>query len=264
MVRASTSAAKRAIPAAACLLAASLVIVARAGDKSQLTGRWNFNSKVSDDAAQKVRDAQQNPQSSEGGNRSYPGTPGRYPGSYPGVGVDTPVGSDGGVRTGDPDGIGRSPVGGPGGGVTYPGGNSGDPGSRGGPGSGDESGNRGSGAGSPTWAWLTRNPKFLEIDQHSKQMVITDDSGQIRTYYLDGKKHDDKDASGYKISTKAQLEGNSLIAETRMANSGILTETFRSSEDGSQIYVKTRFESPSLARPVSIRRVYDLAKAPTQ
>jgi len=264
MVRTFTSAAKRAIPAAACLLAASLVVVVRAGDKAQLTGHWNFNPKVSDNAGQMVRDAQQNShQPSEA--LSYPSTPGRYPGSYPGVGVDTPITDSGGVRTGGPDGIGRSPTGGTAvGGVKYPGGNGGDPGSHGGRVGGDEPGNHGSGASNPAWDWLTRNPKFLQIDQHAKQMVITDDSGHVRTYYLDGKKHEDKDASGYKISTKAQLEGNYLIAETRMANSEILTETFRPSEDGIQIYVKTRFESPSLAVPVSIRRVYDLAKAPTK
>ncbi len=259
MVRAFTSAAKRAIPAAACLLAASLVVVVRAGEKAQLTGRWNFNAKVSDDAEQIVRDAQQSShQPSE--TRSYPGAPGRSPGSYPGVGVDTPIGSDGGVRTGDPDGIGRSPVGGAAGGVNYPGGNGGETGSGGGRGGGNESGNRGN----PAWDWLTRNPKFLQIDQHTKQMMITDDSGHVRTYYLDGKKHEEKDANGDKISTKAQWEGNTLVAETRTANSGVLTETLRASQDGNQIYVKTRFESPSLGGPVSIRRVYDLAPAPAK
>jgi hypothetical protein len=264
MARAFTSAAKRAIPAAACLLAASLVVVVRAGENAHLTGRWNFNAKVSDDAGQIVRDAQQNNrQPSEA--LSYPGTPGRYPGSYPGVGVDTPVTDNGGVRTGDPDGIGRSPTGGTAvGGVKYPGGNGGDPGSRGGPIGRDDPGNHGGGAGNPAWDWLTRNPKFLQIDQHAKQIVITDDSGHVRTYYLDGKKHEDKDASGYKISTKAQWEGNSLVAETRTANSGVLTETFRASDDGNQIYVKTRFESPSLGGPVNIRRVYDFAPAPTK
>lgn len=237
MVRAFTSAAKRAIPAATCLLAVSLVVVVRAGEKTQLTGRWNFNPKVSDDAEQNVRDAQHNNhQPSEA--LSYPGTPGRYPGSYPGVGVDTPVTNNGGARTGDPDGIGRSNTGGTAvGGVKYPGGNGGDPGSHGGPGTEDDSGNHGSGAGNPAWDWLTRNPKFLQIDQRAKHLVITDDSGHVRTYYLDGKKHEDNDPSGSKISTKAQWEGNSLIAQTRMANSELLTETFRPSEDGSQIYV---------------------------
>jgi hypothetical protein len=262
MVRAFTSAAKRAIPAAACLLAASLVIVARAGEKAQLTGRWNFNAKVSDDAGQIVREARQNSrQPSEA--LSYPGTPGRYPGSYPGVGVDTPVGG-GGVRTGDPDGIGRSPVGGAAGGVNYPGGNSGEAGSHDGRNGGNGPGNRGSGASDPAWEWLTRNPNFLQIDQRAKQLVITDDSGRVRTYYPDGKKHEDKDANGDKISTKSQWEGNTLVAETRTANFGILTETFRPSEDGTQIYVKTRFETSSLAGPVSIRRVYDLAQAPAE
>lgn len=95
-------------------------------------------------------------------------------------------------------------------------------------------------------------------------MMITDDSGHVRIYYLDGKKHEEKDANGDKISTKAQWEGNTLVAETRTANSGVLTETLRASQDGNQIYVKTRFESPSLGGPVSIRRVYDLAPAPAK
>lgn len=255
MLRAFTSAAKRAIPVAVCLLAASLLPVVRAGDKAQLTGRWNFNAKLSDDAVQKVRDAQRaSRQTSE---------PGGTPGTYPVVGVDTPIGSIGEVRKGDPDGIGRPP-GGPGSGATYPSGNSGDAGSRGGPSGGDEPGIRGSGASSPVLVRLTRNPKFLQIDQHAKQIVITDDASHVRTYHLDGKKHEDKDANGYKISTKAQWEGSSLIAEIRMANSEILTETFHPNEDGSQIYVKTRLESRALGGMVSIRRVYDLAQAPAK
>ncbi len=52
--------AKAAFPIAACFLAASLVAVARAEDKAQLTGHWNFNQDQSDDAEQKVQDAQQN------------------------------------------------------------------------------------------------------------------------------------------------------------------------------------------------------------
>lgn len=60
MAKAFTLTAKATIPIAACLLAASLVVVARAEDKTQLTGRWNFNLDQSDDADQKIQEAQQN------------------------------------------------------------------------------------------------------------------------------------------------------------------------------------------------------------
>jgi hypothetical protein len=264
MAKAFTSALKAAIPA--CLLAASLVVVARAGEKPQLAGRWNFNPTVSDDATQKVHDAQQiSHRPSDDVAHSYPGSPGPHPGGYPGVGVDTPV-PGGGIRVGDPDGVtpGRdgAPIGGAGGGINYPGGNGGDPGNRGGP--AGEQGKRGSGGANPAWDWLTRNPRFLQIEQHAKQIVITDDSGQSQTYYPDGKKHEEKDAQGNKTVTKADWEGSSLLTETRMAKAEILTLTFRPNEDGSQIYVKTRFESSSLGGPVEIRRVYDLAKAPAK
>ncbi len=255
-----------AIPAA-CLLAASLVVVARAGDKAQLTGRWNFNPNVSDDAGQKIRDAQQNSNHpTHAAAHSYPGSPGPHPGGYPGVGVDTPL-PGGGARVGDPDGTARgeegAPIGGAGGGVNYPGGNSGDPGSRGPGGGPDEQRKSGNGASSQKWDWLAKNPTFLQIDQRAKQIVITDDSGHAQTYYPDGKKHEGKDANGNKISTKAEWDGNSLVTETKLARSEILTETFRLSEDRSQLYVKSRFETPSLGRPVDIRRVYDLAKVTT-
>jgi len=265
MTKTFTLTEKGVIPAA-CLLAASLVVLARAGDKAQLTGHWNFNPNVSDDAGQKIRDAQQNNNHPSDATRSYPGTSGPHPGGYPGVGVDAPL-PGGGARVGDPDGTARgeggAPIGGAGGGVNYPGGNSGDPGSRGRSGGPDAQGKSGSGASSQGWDWLTKNPEFLQIDQRGKQIVITDDSGHAQTYYPDGKKHEGKDANGNKISTKAEWEGTSLVAETKLGRSEILTETFRLSEDRNQLYVKSRLETPSLPGPVNIRRVYDLAKALT-
>ena len=42
-----------------------------------------------------------------------------------------------------------------------------------------------------------------------------------------------------------------------------LTQTFRVSEDGKQLFVITQFEAPALTGPLSIRRVYDLPKGAT-
>ena len=250
-----------------CVLGVGLAVLAAADQKPRLCGRWNFNPAVSDDSAEKMSEAQ------EGGNGqgtigSYPASPGPYPGTYPGVGVDRPIGDSGGVRVGDPDGIGRgregAPIGGANGGINYPSGNSGDPGipgKRGGP---AEQGSSGTAGAYPKWGWLTQNPKFLQIDRQGKQIVITDDTGHARTYYPDGKKHDGSDAQGNKTSTKARWEGNSLLTETKITNSGTLTESFRPSEDGNQIYIKTRFEGPSLRAPFNVRRVYDLSKPPVK
>ena len=67
-----------------------------------------------------------------------------------------------------------------------------------------------------------------------------------------------------KISTKASWEGSAFVAETKLPHSEKLTQTFRVSEDGKQLFVITQFEASSLNGPVSIRRVYDLPKAPAQ
>jgi hypothetical protein len=218
--------AKAAVPIAACFLAALLVVVARAQDKAQLTGHWNFNQDQSDDAQQKVHDAQQNGQRSGG----YPGGGGGYPG--------------GGMGRG-----GMGGMGGMGGGM-----------GRGRRGMGNPSGT----ASSQEWDRLAQNPKFLRIDQRSDQFVVIDDYDHAQTFYPDGKKHNDKDADGNKISTKASWESGAFIAETKMPHSEKLTQTFRMSEDGKQLHVITRFVASSGNVSVSIRRVYDMGKAPAQ
>jgi prolyl-tRNA synthetase len=125
-------------------------------------------------------------------------------------------------------------------------------------------GNPGGGVSSQEWDRLAENPKFLRIDQRSDQIVVIDDSDHAQTFYPDGKKHNDKDADGNKISTKASWEGSAFIAETKLPHSEKLTQTFRMSEDGKQLHVITRFDASSGNASVSIRRVYDPGKAPSQ
>ena len=85
MEKGFTLTAKTAIPIAACFLAASLVAVARAEEKTQLTGHWNFNLDQSDDADQKIQEAQQNSKvrADTTDNGTYPGSGGS---TYPGGG----------------------------------------------------------------------------------------------------------------------------------------------------------------------------------
>ena len=218
--------AKAAAPIAACFLASLLVVVARAQDKVQLTGHWNFNQDQSDDAEQKVHDAQANSQRSAtyGGGGGYPGGGGMGRGGMGGMG-----GMGGGM------GRGRGGM-----------------------------GNPSSGVSSQEWDRLAENPKFLRIDQRSDQFVVIDDSDRAQTFYPDGKKHNDKDADGNKISTKASWEGGAFIAETKLPHSEKLTQTFRMSEDGKQLHVITLFEASSGNASVRILRVYDPGKAPAQ
>jgi hypothetical protein len=251
MARVFSFTAKAGVVIAACFLAASLVSVARAQNKTQLTGHWNFNQDQSDDAQIKVQDAQQNSKinANTGAGGNYPGGGGGYPGGGGGY----PGGGGGGY---------------PGGGGGYPGGGGmGGIGGRGGMGGGGmgrggrQATQNGSSVSQEQWDRLAENPKYLRIDQRSDQIVVIDDADRAHTFYPDGKKHDDKDAGGNKISTKASWEGGAFIAETKMPHSQKLTETFRVSDDGKLLYVTSRFEASSLAGPLSIRRVYDVTKS---
>jgi hypothetical protein len=114
------------------------------------------------------------------------------------------------------------------------------------------------------WDRLAENPKFLRIDQRSDHVVVTDDSDRAQTFYPDGKKHDDKDVNGKKVSTKTEWQGDMLVAETKLSHSSKLTQSFRLSDDGKQLYVTSRLENSSLRAPVSVRRVYDLLGSATQ
>ena len=237
---------KSVVPAAAFVLATSLAGVARAGDNQpKLNGRWEFNKDQSDDAQQKISDAQSTQRSTNASGGGYPG---------------------GGAGGGNPGGGGGWPGGGggwPGGGGGYPGGGGGM--GRGGMGRrGGQSPRGGSTVSAEDWDRLAQDSKFLRLDQRSDQVVVTDDSDHAQTFYPDGKKHDDKDADGKKVSTKTEWQGDTLVAETKLDHSTKLTQSFRLSDDGKQLYVTSRLENSSLQAPVSVRRVYDLLGSTTQ
>jgi hypothetical protein len=125
-------------------------------------------------------------------------------------------------------------------------------------------GNHAGSVSSEDWDRLAETPKSLHIDQRSDQVVVIDDSDRAQTFYPDGKKHEDTDASGKKVSTKSEWQGDVLVAETNLSHSTKLTQTFPVSEDAKQLYVISRLEAASLQGPVSIRRVFDLTNATTQ
>jgi hypothetical protein len=249
-----------AIPFFACCLLAALVSVSRADDKPRLSGNWNLNPQQSDDAQAKIHDAQEHssirrrrsgggyPGGGEPNDGGYPGGGGGYPGGGGIPGTDYPGGGYPGGGIGGP--LGRIGIGLPGGGI----------GRRGRGGAGQEGG----GISSQEWEVLASEPKTLRIEQREKQIVISDDSGRVRTLYPDGKKHKEEDVNGKKTTTKTQWEGDQLVAESKLGHSGKFTETYRLTSEGKQLEVICRLEDPALAAPLAIRRVYDRAKAPPQ
>jgi len=111
---------------------------------------------------------------------------------------------------------------------------------------------------------LSADSKVLRIEQSQKQFVVSDDSGEPRTLYPDGKKHTDKDVNGKKTTTKTEWLGSELVVETKVGRSGKLTETYRVGPEGKQLFVVSRLDDSALAAPISIQRVYDRAEAQPQ
>ena len=92
-------------------------------------------------------------------------------------------------------------------------------GSGGGMGRGRRQGTRGPDVSSEEWDRLAANPKYLRIDQRSDQVVVINDSDHAQTFYPDGKKHDDKDADGKKITPRPIGKATSFVAETKLSRS---------------------------------------------
>ena len=224
-----------------CALVAALVVLARislAEDKPHLAGKWNFNQEQSDDASQKVHDAEASVKAQHG---SYPDEGGSQGGGYPGGGYP------GGGGIGFPGGRGGMGGGGMG---------------RGGMGGGGRRGGatgQGASLSSEDMEHLAANPKMLRVDQTEKEVTVTDDTGQTRNLYPDGKKHKEADSSGQPTTVKAHWDGNRLVAESKLGHSGKLTETYELSGDGKQLYVISQLDTSHLSAPLVIRRVYDAA-----
>lgn len=212
-------------------------------DAPNLAGKWTYNASQSDNAKQKVQEAQQNSQVAQrGSGGSYP-SGGGYPGTdYPGGG--------GGMGRG---GIGMGGIGMGGGGM-----------GRGGMGRGPGRVAQEGGINSEDIDTLATDPKSLSIDQNEKQISVSDGADHTENLYPDGKKHKGDDTSGDKTGIKTHWNGNRLVSESKLGHSGKLTETYELSPDGKQLYVTSELDSSHLSSPLIIRRVFDHASGQSQ
>lgn len=226
---------------AAALVAglATLARISLAEEKPHLAGKWNFNQGQSDDASQKVHDAELSIKDQGSG----------YPGGSQGGGYPSGGGYPGGGGIGFPGG--RGGIGGIGGGGMGRGGRRG-------------AASQAAPPSNQDLEQLTPNPKTLWVEQDAKQITITNDAGQIRNLYPDKKKHKETDANGEPTTIKTHWDGGRLIAESKLGHSGKLAETYELSQDGKQLYVITQLDNSRLSTPLVIRRVYDRAAESTK
>jgi len=230
--------------AAACVAAIGTVTLAcrsYAENRSRLVGEWAFNQDQSDNASQKIQEAQANAKSQRSGNSGggggYPGSGGGYPGGgYPGGGGVGFPGGRGGMGGGYPGGGGMGRRGQRGGGASQD-----------------------SGLSSEDLEPLATSPKRLKVEQGEKVIAITDDRGENRSLYPDGKKHKESDSNGHSVSVKTHWEGDRLVTESKLGHSGKLTETYEPGPEGKQLVVISQLDNSRLSSPLVIRRVYDRA-----
>ncbi len=222
---------------ASCVAAAlaALPQVSLAQGAHLLAGQWTFDQDQSDDASQKIHNAE-----AGSDRRSRGDSGGRYPGGgggYPGGGGGYPAG-----------------------GIGFPGGRIGFPGGGGGMGRGRR-GPMGRSQQPPSQDLerLAENPKSLTIAQEGNQVTVTDDNSQTLTLAGDGKKHKEKDSGGEKFTIKSHWDGNRLISERKLPRLGKLTETYELSPDQKELVIVSRLDDSQLSGPLVIRRVFDRA-----
>lgn len=135
-------------------------------------------------------------------------------------------------------------------------------------GGGRRGGGQGQGRGNGMMAGMSR----LTIEQTESSAKVTGESGQVLALYssdnaTSNKANTDNQANSQSGGSEesgappaAQWQGNQLVTTTQRRR-GSTTRTFELSPDGKQLYVTTKIDNPRFQQPVTIRFVYDAAKA---
>jgi hypothetical protein len=194
-----------------------------------LKGKWTLNHDRSENASEKAREAMSDR--------------GRF----------------GGIRA--PGGMGRSGSGRPGGTPPISGGSPPYGGSGGRTGQVDEEEAE---ARHKAMSVLFEAPETVEIAQDGSVITIKQtteaDKTEVRSISPDGKPVKQESDSGAKQEVTAKWRGNKLVLETK-TDRGRITETFELASDGRELNITTKVEDSRLPKAVSIKRVYDTAKA---
>ncbi|HEY6333723.1 MAG TPA: hypothetical protein VI756_30680 [Blastocatellia bacterium] len=226
-------------------------VSARASQPPDFSGKWQINHDKSDDARTKIREATSGGSGfGRRGGMGGGGWPGRQGGGY----GTPPFG--GGNSQGYPQGGGSTQGGSQDGSSDGTNGQSGD----------DQQQRQQRRAGN--FAYLLNEPQTLDISD--KEPVFTmnqtfaEDQGQgqpgTRTIYTDGRSMDQKDAQGDQQQSTAKWNGKKLVVAIKN-DRGTITETYELESGGKELKVTTKVENTRLGRSVTVKRVYDQAKA---
>jgi hypothetical protein len=103
----------------------------------------------------------------------------------------------------------------------------------------------------------------LTIEQSDTSAKVTGATGRVLAQYSSDNGAEKAASKKSKDSAKeppvAQWQGDRLVTTVNMPRGGRATRSFELSNDGNQLYVATRLESPRFDQPVNIRFVYDAA-----
>ena len=105
---------------------------------------------------------------------------------------------------------------------------------------------------------MTSDFSQLSIDQTENSVKVTSASGVLLAQYPVADQGTSKsNSSTSKAAPATQWRGDQLLAVTKDDRGRKTTRTYERSDDGQQLYVTTRIESPRFSQPVVFRFVYD-------
>jgi hypothetical protein len=202
--------------------------------RQNIAGAWNFDQNASDDARQKIKEAERS-----GGTRNGPNSGGNG-------GGNGPWGGSGPVGGGYP--------------YPYPGGPMGGGGPYGGPQNGPQGpagGERDDETQSPAIREYIYPPSGLTFVLKDSEADLIDDQGRRREFFTDGRKlQKSKDDNDRQIA--AHWEGTRLVADERSPSGERLRRSFQLSTDGRQLDEEVFLGATRSRAAVTLHYAYDI------
>jgi hypothetical protein len=104
---------------------------------------------------------------------------------------------------------------------------------------------------------LVRALDVIEIEQTEKEVQVSDNKGNFRIYYLDGKKHPRQTPWGAPLDAVAAWKDGSLVVKSRGEEVGEIEETY--GLEGRQLVLIVRARNPRFENEIVVRQYYDRA-----
>jgi hypothetical protein len=97
----------------------------------------------------------------------------------------------------------------------------------------------------------------FETRQSERDISVYDDAGNVRIYYLDGKKHTRETPWGERLETEAKWEGSELRVKTDGKDLGEVNESY--AKDGPALLYTVTIKVKHAKEPVVIRSYFEPA-----